>query len=345
MEHTALYRKYRPEAFDALIGQDHIRGAIEGALKKGSPAHAYLFSGGRGTGKTTTARIVARSLGTTDNDIYEIDAASNTGVDNIRELRENVDTLPFDSEYKVYIIDEVHMLSKSAFNALLKTLEEPPKHVVFILATTELDKVPDTVVSRCQSFVFKRPTEAVLREVITNTAKKEGLKLDDGVADLIATLADGSFRDALGLLQKVITSTEGTITREAVESVTGAPPQVLVHDVIDALSRGALPEALKVLAQAQEQNLQAKTFLGLIIHTLRRILLVKVAPSITKEEITLLSKDEQEFIVTLAKGKSPHISSKTLLTFLDAVGKQKVAFVEYLPLELALIEILGEDSE
>ena len=149
----ALYRKYRPENFDEVLGQDHIVTTLSESLKLGNVAHAYLFSGGRGTGKTTMARILARAVNCSENDLYEIDAASNRGIDDIRELREAVNTLPFESPYKVYIIDEVHMLTKEAFNALLKTLEEPPAHALFILATTEMDKLPETIVSRCQTFI------------------------------------------------------------------------------------------------------------------------------------------------------------------------------------------------
>src|ERR1035437_8095361 len=157
---AVLYRTYRPTKWSEIMGQDHIVGALKDALANNRIAHAYLFSGSRGTGKTTTARILARELRTADEDIYEIDAASNRGIDNIRELREHVSVLPFSSPFKVYIIDEVHMLSKDAWNALLKTLEEPPKHAIFILATTELDKVPETIISRCQTFTFRKPGRA-----------------------------------------------------------------------------------------------------------------------------------------------------------------------------------------
>lgn len=340
MEHTALYRKYRPEAFSELIGQEHVVTALEGALKTGKLAHAYLFSGGRGTGKTTSARIVARALGTSPSDLYEIDAASNRGIDNIRELRENVGTLPFDSKYKVYIIDEVHMLTKEAFNALLKTLEEPPAHVIFILATTELEKVPETIVSRCQTFVFKKPSEAVLRSVIENTAKKEKVKIDAGAVDLIAMLAEGGFRDALGTLQKVISSAGNTITAEDVARITGTPPQAVVHDLIDAIGRGALSEALTIVEKARVSNMSAKTLLGLVIHAYRRILLIKVAPALTKGEFATLADEEQEFILRMSKMESKHLDSHSLTILLDAMTTQKQAFIEELPLELALIKIL-----
>jgi len=201
---SVLYRKYRPDDWNAVLGQDHIVSVLENGIKLKRISHAYLFSGSRGTGKTSIARIFAKSLGVSDNDIYEIDAASNRGIDDIREIRDGVNVLPFESEYKVYIIDEVHMLTKEAFNAILKTLEEPPAHAIFILATTELEKVPETIVSRCQSFIFKKPTDNILTSAVTNVAKKEGYTLEEGGAGLIALLADGAFRDAYGTLQKVI---------------------------------------------------------------------------------------------------------------------------------------------
>ncbi len=341
MEHTALYRKYRPEAFDEIIGQDHIVSAIEGALKQGKLAHAYLFSGTRGTGKTTTSRIIAKALGTSQSDLYEIDAASNRGIDNIRELRENVGTLPFDSKYKVYIIDEVHMLTKEAFNALLKTLEEPPAHVVFILATTELEKVPETIISRCQTFVFRSPSEKVLRTVIENTAKKEKVKLGAGAAELIALLANGSFRDALGTLQKVMSATDGTITSEAVEKVTGSPSASIVRDLIEAIARGTLPEALGLVAKAHDSNLSLSILHERVLATFRRILLLRVAPVLSKGELEGLAEDEQEFIVRMSKAESLHLSSQALLALIDAGRDQRYAAIESLPLELALIKILG----
>src|SRR6478609_6601729 len=161
-----LYRKYRPQTFNDVIGQEHIVKVLKGAVELGNISHAYLFSGSRGTGKTSMARILARAIGTSANDLTELDAASNRGIDDMREIRDSVNTLPFESKYKVYIIDEVHMLTKDAWNAFLKTLEEPPAHVVFILATTELEKVPETVQSRCQVFTFKRPTREGLAKIV-----------------------------------------------------------------------------------------------------------------------------------------------------------------------------------
>ena len=177
-----LYRKYRPRGFKDVLGQEHIVNALSGALKQDNIAHAYLFSGSRGTGKTSIARILAGEVKTSSNDLHEIDAASNRGIDDIRELREAVTVLPFESKYKVYIIDEVHMLTKEAFNALLKTLEEPPAHVIFMLATTEIEKLPDTIVSRCQTFTFKKPSQKILKVAVTETAKSEGFTLEPSAA-------------------------------------------------------------------------------------------------------------------------------------------------------------------
>ncbi|MDO8659852.1 MAG: DNA polymerase III subunit gamma/tau, partial [Candidatus Parcubacteria bacterium] len=204
MHDLALYRKYRPKNFKEVLGQDHIVKILESSVETNKVSHAYLFVGTRGTGKTSVARIFAMSIGVSANDMYEIDAASNRGIEDIKELRDGARVLPFDSKYKVYIIDEVHMLSKDAWGALLKTLEEPPKHVIFILATTELQKVPETIISRCQVFTFKKASDAICKKMLLDVAKKENFEMDAGSAELLAILADGSFRDALGELQKVL---------------------------------------------------------------------------------------------------------------------------------------------
>ena len=223
MAHQSLYRTHRPASFADVVGQEQVTKPLEEAAKTKKIGHAYLFAGTRGLGKTSVARIFASEIGCTGNDLYEIDAASNNSVEDIRALIEGVYTLPFESPYKVYILDEVHMLSKSAWNAFLKTLEEPPAHAVFILATTELEKVPETVQSRCQMFEFKKPTRAVLAKMTANVAKKEGYTLAPDAAELIAMLGDGSYRDALSVLQKVFAaSADKKLTRAEVEIVTGA---------------------------------------------------------------------------------------------------------------------------
>jgi DNA polymerase-3 subunit gamma/tau len=222
--YVALYRKYRPQTFSDVVGQEQAVELLTGAIKQKKISHAYLFCGGRGTGKTTVARIVARDIGCNDEDIIEIDAASNRGIDEIRELREAVRTAPFSSPYKVYIIDEAHMLTKEAANALLKTLEEPPSHVVFILATTDPDKLPQTIVSRCQKVAFRNPDIETLSQRLMYVAEKEGgPKLLSGAAKKIAIHGKGSYRDALGVLEQILISTAKLVevTEEKVSAMLG----------------------------------------------------------------------------------------------------------------------------
>ncbi|NCS99458.1 DNA polymerase III subunit gamma/tau [Candidatus Parcubacteria bacterium] len=345
-KNNSLYQKYRPNDWGEVLGQNHVIDVLEKSIANNKISHAYLFFGTRGTGKTSTARIFAEKIGVSGNDLYEIDAASNTGVDNIRELRESVHTLPFDSPYKIYILDEVHMLSKSAFNALLKTLEEPPKHVIFILATTELHKVPDTVISRCQLFTFKKPTELVLTELAQSVAKKEGVTIDKGGAELVALLGDGSFRDTLGILQKVLSySTDKKIEREEIEKVTGAPSIKSVQGVLRSLTEGSIDKAIEALGLAQEAGVDIKVFGKILISNLRTGLLLRYAPDSREKVFEKISESDKEFFKEVLQETKGVFTSKTLLVFLDAYLRIDSSFVKTLPLELAIIEILGNNSE
>lgn len=340
MSETALYRKYRPQRFKEVIGQDHVVKVLEGAIEQNSISHAYLFAGSRGTGKTSVARIFAKAIGCSDNDLYEIDAASNRGIDDIREIRAAVNTLPFESPYKVYIIDEVHMLTKEAFNALLKTLEEPPAHAVFILATTETDKLPETVISRCQTFSFKKPTQSILREVVIETAQKEGYSIDVAGAELIALLGDGSFRDTHGILQKVISSNpKKKILLADIELVTGAPRSSLVHEFIQALAVGDTTKGLEVISRASHNNIDMKVFLKLILAKLRYVLILKNAPALESEIAAEMSEEELVLFKKLAHEPSSKLSSQTLLELLNAYDAIGRSYIEELPLELALLKL------
>ena len=342
MHDLALYRKYRPATFDDVKGQEHIVSVLEKSVKDGNVSHAYLFVGSRGTGKTSVARIFAKEIGVSVNDMYEIDAASNRGIDDIRELRDGVRVLPFDSKYKVYIIDEVHMLSKDAWGALLKTLEEPPKHVIFILATTELHKVPETIISRCQVFNFKKPTENIAKVLIEEVAEAEGYVLEKGASELLAILADGSFRDALGVLQKVLNFSKGKkVSKEDIEKITGAPKTTLVNEILSAIAHVDLERGIKTVREISNENLDMKLFMKLLILKFRMAMILRYAPKLEDEMNNDLSEDDLVFLKSLLKeDKEGMLRSKSLAVLLDAYANIDNAFIPELPLELALVKIL-----
>jgi DNA polymerase-3 subunit gamma/tau len=340
----ALYRKYRPQSFDAVRGQDHVVAVLSSALEKGHVGHAYLFSGTRGTGKTSVARIFAKALGIGEQDTYELDAASNRGIDDVRALRDAVHTMPFGSPYKIYIIDEVHMLTKEAFNALLKTLEEPPAHVIFILATTEFEKLPETIVSRCEVHTFKTPTRALLREHMVDIASEEGYELSPDAADLIALLADGSFRDAHGVLQKVITvAPEKRVKGEHVAKVTGAPTGERINDVILAIRTSDAEKALQTIASARESGIDMKVFTRLLLEKLRAVLLLRFAPSMRELLEFEYAPDVLVFLEESAKEKGSVINAALLSRFIDAYALLDRSAVPGLPLELALLETIKSE--
>jgi len=342
----ALYRKYRPETFDEVVGQDHVVKAISGSLKSGKIAHAYLLCGPRGIGKTTVARIIAKELETSVNDIYEMDAASNRGIDDIRDINENVRTRPFDSKYKIYILDEVHMFTKEAWNALLKTIEEPPEHVIFILATTEIEKVPETIVSRCQSFIFKKPSDIILSKFISSFAKKEGYELEKGGAELIALLADGAFRDALGILQKVISfSKDKVINIVEIEEITGAPSTVLVDSFLDSLATEDIEKGFSSIEKAIKQNIDMAIFLKMVLYKLRYALMLRYVPSTKSSIENTISEHDLNYLLKLVSTKPKNISSSTLSILLEAYQSLKYAVISELPLELALMKILNSERE
>lgn len=341
--HTTLYRAYRPQEFADVHGQEQVTETLKTSIQNKKIAHAYLFSGGRGTGKTTVARILARELGVSDKDLYEIDAASNTGVENIRELREGVHMVPFESPYKFYIIDEAHMLSKSAWNALLKTIEEPPAHAIFVLATTEKDKVPDTIQSRCEVYTFKQPTRELLTEIVTNVAKKEGFALERAAAELIALLAEGSFRDSLSILQKVLSVSKDKIVNVAeVEAVTGAPRAEVVRTIVQALAKKEAAPALLAIKKAVEDNIDIRTLTRILIHRMRVVLLLRFAPGLAANFSRELSEADSALILELAK--LPTVNSDTLRMLLEAHATMAYAALPYLPLELAVVDICANQK-
>ena len=298
MQHQALYRKWRPATFDQVYGQDAITSVLKYEIENRRASHAYLFCGSRGTGKTTCAKILARALNCTNlkngspcgecesclliesgsaTDVLEMDAASNTGVDYIRDIREMIAYPPARLAMRVYIIDEVHMLSNSAFNALLKTLEEPPKQVTFILATTEPHKIPATILSRLQRFDFRRIPQEVIAEHLRRIADAESIELTDDAASLIARIAQGGMRDAIALLE-LCSASGGKVTADRVTEISGVADKSTVYAAIDAVIRADVGEIFALVAKLYQSSMDISVFWNELIAAYRDILVVKCAP-------------------------------------------------------------------
>jgi DNA polymerase-3 subunit gamma/tau len=327
MEYQVSARKYRPGTFRDVIGQAHIVQTLSNALSTRRLAHAFLFSGSRGVGKTTVARILAKALNCeqgptatpcgeclncveittgTSVDVIEIDGASNTGVDDVREIRENIRFAPFRGSFRVYIIDEVHMLSNSAFNALLKTLEEPPAHVVFIFATTEIHKIPSTILSRCQHYNFRRISRSEIIQRLRQVAAEDGIVVEDRSLAAIARASEGSMRDALSLLDQAVAFGGKTIRHADIETLLGAVPHELVHAMISAIIAQDSPAALRLIARVLEQGQDLKAYCGDLVEYLRHLLVATVVPEadpqvfrglvdLSEEEIQQVRKDAAAF--------------------------------------------------
>jgi len=289
----ALYRRQRPRSFDEVVGQDHIITTLQNAIKSGRISHAYLFTGPRGVGKTSVARILAHEvngLPYTDEsihlDIIEIDAASNRRIDEIRDLRDRVHISPTSAKYKVYIIDEVHMLTREAFNALLKTLEEPPAHCIFILATTEAHKLPETIISRTQRFEFKPVSVGQIAEHLKNMAKKEKLRIDPEAVELLAEYGEGSFRDSISLLDQLGSSGE-TVSADEVRDMLGLPATEIVKDLAMALNSGDSSAVLNLLGQLRDHGANA----SIIAKSLSKVLRQQLAQSNDAKWLVPLLRD------------------------------------------------------
>jgi DNA polymerase III subunit gamma/tau len=315
LSYQVIARKYRPQSFDQMVGQNHITQTLTNSLKNDRLPHALLFTGLRGTGKTSSARILAKTLRCQNPvnltpcnqcqscqeiaagrsvDVIEIDGASNNGVDAIRDLRDNVMFMPSSGKYKIFIIDEVHMLSTSAFNALLKTLEEPPAHVIFILATTEVHKIPQTILSRCQRFDFRRIPLKQIAEYLKTICQKENIESDSAALWLIARQGDGSMRDSLSLLDQVISFTNGHLTETQVSQVLGLTERSLVFEVLECLLYRKSSEMVSCLQKLGQAGQNPSLFLEDLSKMLRHSLILKTDPTATlmidlpEDEIALL---------------------------------------------------------
>lgn len=341
--HTVLYRKHRPTNWDEVVGQDKVVDLIKNSILTKKPSHAYLFTGGRGLGKTTVARILAKSLDVKSGDIYEIDAASKRGIDDIRDLRDHIRSSPIESPYKVYIIDEVHMLTKEAFNALLKTLEEPPAYVVFILATTEIDKVPDTVRSRTQVLNFVHPTKDVLEKYISKIAEKEKFKITTEAVKLLAELADKSYRDACGRLEEAhIHSLENKgeeITAEIVAESFGVPNPKIVQDLLQAIVFCENTFAQNVLQDKNYDTLNHEVLMRLLLTRIRIVHMIKHKLVSKSQIIDLLGEEETVFLEKIANDSNNKLTSATIIKILDTFQMIKHSPIKSLPLEILLTSL------
>ncbi len=335
MGYMALYRKWRPLVFDDVIGQAHITATLKNEIKAGKIAHAYLFTGTRGTGKTSTAKIMSRAvnckapvngnpcneceickaeLNETVLDVIEIDAASNTGVDNIRSIIEQVQYKPTVGRYKVYIIDEVHMLSQGAFNALLKTLEEPPAHVIFILATTEIHKVPATILSRCQRFDFKTISVEEIAQRIKEILAKEGLLADDEAIHYIAYLGDGSMRDALSILDQCLAFGHDGLTYQNVADIVGAFDDQALFLIAEAICNRDTKETIRLFEDMADNGKNMDSFASGMLDVFRQLMLAKISDGMLKQSY---SDERNERINRVASS----FSKEALLSCIEVLNE------------------------
>ena len=353
----ALYTKYRPKRFDEVVGQKHIVQTLKNAVASGNIAHAYLFCGPRGSGKTTTARLLAMALncekgptpepcgecemctaiheGRATMDVIEMDAASSTSVDDVRELRETVKLAPAHARYKFYIIDEVHRLSRSAFDALLKTIEEPPPNVIFVLATTEPNKVPPTIVSRCQRFDFRKGSVSEIKKYLERVCKGEGIEIEDSALSLLAEQAEGSWRDALSLLEQVWAYKQNErIGIEDVEEVLGIVEAETLSRFVRAVAEGRFAEGVKIIEEVLNRGNDPKEFLRALTNRFRELLLINMRAE------SLLESERRSQLRREASYFSPDVLLKMLEECFSSESWLRLSPSPRLPLEMLLVRLI-----
>ncbi|MFO0705196.1 MAG: DNA polymerase III subunit gamma/tau [Candidatus Andersenbacteria bacterium] len=365
MAGLALYRKYRPQRFADVIGQTRVTATLQQALKQGSVAHAYLFAGPRGTGKTSVARLLARAVNCSartegrlatgepcntcaaclraqqgrELDLIEIDAASNRGIDEIRELRERVRFAPSGQGKKVFLIDEVHMLTKEAFNALLKTLEEPPAHAIFILATTEVHTIPATILSRVQQFSFSALPVTALVDSLAAIAKKESIQVEPAALELLATLAEGGARDAQSLLDVVAAAASKKVTLESVRTVLALPPQKRFEEWVAAVSAADVRAGLALLHTSYESGTDMLHLARGLVRYVRLVLLAQVDPAIAASAAPYLTAEQRTTLQNAASTLTRAQAIRAITLLNQAALELRTASLPLLPLEVATIQL------
>ena len=366
MNNLVLYRKYRPQSFSEVVGQEHIVQTLTNSISGKNISHAYLFSGPRGSGKTTIARLFAKAVNCQDDssfepcnkcsscleimqsksmDLIEIDAASHTGVDDIRELIEGIKFSPVKSKYKIFIIDECHHLSKSAANALLKSLADPPAHAIFLLATTEAHKMIATIISRCQRFDFKKLQVTEIIKKLEFISKKENIKFEDSALSLIALNSRGSFRDAESLLDKCISfsGTTNSIKTDDIKELLGIVEVSQISQFVDFLIQKNTKDAILYINSLADSGVDLQEFAKTLIFYLRQSLLLKINPAFLNLQNSGLQATEIEKIKTQTANFNERDIQKLIELFIDAENKMRYATIAQLPLELAIIEIIHKE--